>query len=213
MDTKKFVLCLGKLEAEYDKWDAPAKHFAKAYHRTPYTVLVSTLLSFQTRDETTLAAAVRLFRLADTPAKMLELDEESVARTIYPVGFSRKKAASVLYISSILLESYGGKVPHTMEELTSIKGIGPKTARIVLERAFGQAVAAVDTHVHRILNLMGFVETSLPEETDRIIHQLLPPQVLYGLNRLLVSFGQTVCRPRRPRCGECPIRFCCRSAK
>ncbi len=201
--------CLDLLRADYPNWDAPAKRFENAYHRTPYTILISTLLSFQTRDEVTLEAGRRLFALAQTPQAMLELSEAQIAEVIYPVGFWRKKAASVLEVSRVLLERHGGEVPQTLEELTAIKGIGPKTAKIVLENAYGASVAAVDTHVHRILNLLGAVETGTPEETDRVLGTLLEPEELRGLNKLLVSFGQTICRPRHPDCIRCPIRSCC----
>jgi len=209
LETEEFLHCLQTLRKEYPKWDAPAKRFENAYPRTPYTILISTLLSFQTRDEVTLEAGKRLFTLAQTPEAMLRLSEEEIAEAIYPVGFWRRKAASVQEVSRQLLERFGGEVPRRLEELTSLKGVGPKTAKIVLEHAFGESVTAVDTHVHRILNLLGFVRTKTPEETDRILETKLPPEERKGLNKLLVSFGQTICRPRHPDCGRCPIAGCC----
>ena len=213
MNTETFLRCLELLRDDYDRWDAPAKRFENAYRRTPYTILISTLLSFQTRDEVTLEAGRRLFALADTPEAMLKLSEESIAEVIYPVGFWRKKAASVREVTRTLLERYDGEVPRTLEELTDIRGIGPKTAKIVLEHAYGQEVTAVDTHVHRILNLLGFVETSSPEETDRELERTIPPEIRKGLNRLLVSFGQAVCRPRYPLCDACVLRALCPHSK
>lgn len=212
MNTKEFLHCLERLEWDYPKWDAPAKRFENAYERTPYTILVSTLLSFQTRDEVTLEAGRRLFALARTPQEMLRLSEERIAETIRPVGFWRKKAASIQSVSRELMERFDGQVPATLDALTGIRGIGPKTAKIVLENAFGASVTAVDTHVHRILNLLGYVDTRTPEETDRALEMRLPPEHRRGLNRLLVSFGQTICRPRRPDCALCPIRECCPQA-
>ena len=209
METEAFLRCLQILRREYPKWDAPAKRFENAYRRTPYTILISTLLSFQTRDEVTLQAGKRLFALAQTPEALLRLSEERIAEVIYPVGVWRKKAVSVRQVSRQLLERFGGEVPRTLTELTSLKGVGPKTAKIVLEHAFGESVTAVDTHVHRILNLLGFVQTKTPEETDRILETKLLPEVRKGLNKLLVSFGQTICRPRHPDCGHCPIADCC----
>jgi len=209
MNAETFLHCLDLLRADYDRWDAPAKRFENAYRRTPYTILISTLLSFQTRDEVTLEAGKRLFALADTPEAMLKLSEESIADAIYPVGFWRKKAASVREVTRTLLERHDGEVPRTLKELTAIKGIGPKTAKIVLEHAYGEEVTAVDTHVHRILNLLGVVETATPEETDKVLERVLPAAGRKGVNKLLVSFGQAICRPRNPRCDECPIRSCC----
>jgi len=209
LESEEFLFCLQILRKEYPKWDAPAKRFENAYPRTPYTILISTLLSFQTRDEVTLEAGKRLFALAQTPEAMLQLPEERIAEAIYPVGFWRRKAASVQEVSRQLLERFGGEVPRRLEDLTSLKGVGPKTAKIVLEHAFGESVTAVDTHVHRILNLLGFVRTRTPEETDRVLETKLPPEERKGLNKLLVSFGQTICRPRHPNCLECPIRSFC----
>jgi len=209
VNRREFLNCLELLRSDYERWDAPAKRFENAYRRTPYTILISTLLSFQTRDEVTLEAGKRLFALADTPEAMLELSREQIAQAIYPVGFWRKKAASIPEVTRTLLERHGGKVPERLEELTAIKGIGPKTAKIVLEHAYGQEVAAVDTHVHRILNLLGVVRTKTPEETDRVLERLLPPSERKGLNKLLVSFGQAICRPRHPVCPECPLVDCC----
>ena len=209
MKSEDLQRCFELLWEDYPRWDAPAKRFEGAYRRTPYTILISTLLSFQTRDETTLEAGKRLFALADTPEKILELSQEQIAETIYPVGFWRRKAASIHEVSRYLLDHYGGKVPDTLEALTAIRGIGPKTAKIVLEHAYGKEVLAVDTHVHRILNLLGAVDTVTPEESDRELEQILSPGQRRGLNRLLVSFGQAVCRPLAPRCEECPIRSYC----
>jgi len=209
LETEAFLSCLQILRQEYPKWDAPAKRFENAYPRTPYTILISTLLSFQTRDEVTLEAGKRLFALAQTPEAMLRLSEERIAEAIYPVGFWRRKAASVREVSRQLLERFDGNVPQTLEALTALKGVGPKTAKIVLENAFGESVTAVDTHVHRILNLLGFVRTKTPEETDRMLETKLPPEERKGLNKVLVSFGQTICRPRKAECGICPLSGCC----
>lgn len=209
MNSATFLEIIDILKYEYPKWDAPAKAFENAYKRTPYTILNSTLLSFRTKDEVTLEAGKRLFALADTPEKMITLDEETIAKAIYPAGFYNKKAQGILDVAHYLLEHYGGEVPGTLEGLVKIKGIGPKTANIVLETAFGEKTVAVDTHVHRIPNLLGFINTKTPQQTEKALKEKLTADDLKGLNHLLVSFGQVICKPVKPLCKECPVRSFC----
>ena len=211
MDKKELKEAIDILKKEYEKWDAPAKRLSShyGYKRTPYTILISTLLSFRTKDEVTVDAAHRLFKKADNPKDMLKLSAQKIAKTIYPVGFYNQKAKSVLEVSKILLEKYNGKVPDSLKKLTSIKGVGPKTAKIVLENGFNKPYIAVDTHVHRLLNLWDIVNTKTPEETDKIIEDLFSEDEKKGLNKILVSFGQIICKPIKPKCNICPIqKFC-----
>jgi len=140
---------------------------------------------------------------------MIQLPLEELAQTIYPVGFYNKKAKSILDVAHFLLAHCNGDVPNSLDELVKIKGIGPKTAKIVLESAFGENVIAVDTHVHRILNLLAFVKTSTPEETDIVLKEKLKDVEVKGLNQLLVSFGQVICKPQKPLCNECVIKEYC----
>ncbi len=195
------------LKQEYPKWRAPAKDLLQNYRyaRTPYTILISTLLSFRTKDEVTFAAAHRLFALADNPYDMINVSRETIAKAIYPVGFYNQKAQTVLDVSYELIERFGGEVPRTLKELTSIKGVGPKTAKIVLENAYNLPFVAVDTHVHRLFNLWGIVQTKTPEQTDKELEKILSDEQKRGLNRLLVSFGQTICKPQKRDCPNCPI--------
>ncbi len=211
MEMKKdtFDKVIAILHSRYPEWDAPAKKSTYDYDRTPFTITISVILSFRTKDEVTQEAGKRLFALADTPEKMLTLSKESIEKTIYPVGFYRKKAQSVLEISRYLIDRFDGKVPNSEKELLKIKGIGPKAAAIILERAFGRNIVAVDTHVHRILNLWGFLNTDTPQSSYEILKALLDDKEKRGLNRLLVAFGQTICRPQRPRCEVCPVQALC----
>jgi endonuclease-3 len=209
VDTGKFLEIVDILERDYDSWDAPAKRFEDGYERTPYTILCSTLLSFRSRDEQTLASAKRLFSLAKDPEKMVTFDVEEIREKIYPIGLHHSKARSILSVSIELLERFGGEVPRDYDSLVSIRGIGPKTANIVLENAFGEDVVAVDTHLHRICNLWGYIDTSNPAESQEILMRKVPIERRKGLNRLLVSFGQTICRPSRPLCEECPVSHLC----
>ncbi len=213
MTRETFDEALAILRAEYPKWEAPAKHTDYGYRRTPFTITISVVLSFRTKDEVTQAAGERLFTLADTPEKMVGLPIETIEKAIYPVGFWRKKAQAIHNISQEILDRFDGKVPNDEKALRSIKGIGPKAAAIILERAFGQNVVAVDTHVHRILNLWGFLHTRTPEESYEILNKMLNDEEKRGLNRLLVAFGQIICRPVHPRCGECPVRHLCDGAQ
>ena len=211
MTRETFDKALVILRTEYPKWDAPAKHSDYGYRRTPFTITISVVLSFRTKDEVTQAAGERLFALADTPEAMARLPVETIEKAIYPVGFWRKKARSIHDIAVEILERFGGEVPNDERALRSIKGIGPKAAAIILERAFGRNIVAVDTHVHRILNLWGFLQTRTPEESYEILNETLDDEEKRGLNRLLVAFGQAICRPLHPRCDICPVRHLCES--
>ena len=208
MTLQQLRLVVMRLEEHYPVWDAPAKRFITeaSYRRTPYTILITTLLSLRTKDSVTLQAANRLFAIADTPHEIVHVSRETIEEAIYPVGMYRRKAATILEVSRTLLERFGGEVPRSLQELCSIKGIGRKTAKIVLENGFGLPYVAVDTHVHRILNRWGFVRTKNAQETDRALEKRLPMELRRGLNRLLVSFGQLYCKPVRPDCRECPVR-------
>ena len=209
MEVEEFLEIVEILQKEYPKWDAPAKAFESAYERTPYNILCSTLLSFQTKDEVTLKAALRLFERVSTPWDMISLDTAEIERLIYPVGFYRKKAKSLKEISQILIDRFDGTVPNDFGKLISIKGIGDKTASIVLENAFGKDIVAVDTHLHRILNMWGVIDTNSEKESAKVLNALLSDENKRGLNRLIVSFGQVICKPVSKKCDICPIKDRC----
>jgi len=177
--------------------------------KSPYLVLVSCLLSLRTKDETTLPAAERLFALAQTPESMLQLSFRAIERAIYPVGFYRTKAQRILDISRVLIKDHQGEVPGTMEELLSLKGVGPKTANLVLVEGFGKPGICVDTHVHRITNRFGYVRTRTPEQTETALRKKLPAMLWKDINWLLVLWGQNVCRPVSPKCSACPVSGKC----
>ncbi len=209
MNEKKLIEILNILKEEYPKWDAPAKKFEKAYQRTPYTILLSALLSTRTKDETTLKAIQNLLKLAKEPKEMIKLKEEQIQKAIYPVGFYKTKAKAILDLSKTLIEKYEGEVPSDKKELLKLKGVGEKVANIVLEYAFDKPCSAVDTHVHRILNLLEIVDTKEEKETSKVINETLQPKYLKNLNKILVSFGQTICQPQKPKCEICPIETKC----
>jgi len=183
---------------------------AKSRDRHAFHVLIGTLLSARTQDATTAAASERLFRAASTPAAMARLTPRQIEKLIYPVSFYRNKARHVGATSRLLLERFGGRVPGTMNELLTLPGVGRKTANLVLILAFASRDnICVDTHVHRISNRLGWVRTRTPDETEQALYRVADRRWWADINLYLVTWGQNVCRPIRPRCGACVIsRWC-----
>jgi endonuclease-3 len=178
--------------------------------RDPYLVLVGCILSLRTKDEVTDGAAERLFHRASNPHEILALPVRQLEQLIYPVGFYRTKARTLHEISKSILEKYGGVVPGTMEELLSLKGVGRKTANIVITEGFNKAGIAVDTHVHRISNRLGAVKTRNPHETEDALRKVLPRKYWRIYNMLLVTHGKRTCAPLSPFCSRCPISAYCK---
>ncbi len=177
--------------------------------RDPFRVLIACLLSLRTKDETTGPAAERLFALADTPGAMLRLAPSSIERAIFPVGFYRTKTRVLLGVCRDLLERFDGRVPDTIDALLTLKGVGRKTANLVVTVGFDKPGICVDVHVHRISNRLGYVRTRTPEETETALRARLPRRHWIGYNDLLVAFGQNVCLPVSPRCSLCPVGALC----
>ncbi|NQT57656.1 MAG: endonuclease III [Bacteroidetes bacterium] len=178
-------------------------------NRTPFRVLISTIISLRTKDAVTLASSNRLFSRTDTPITTLTLGVEEIEKLIYPAGFYKTKARNILEISRILLEQYNGLVPSDKEQLLALPGVGIKTANLTLNMGFGIDAICVDTHVHRISNRCGWIQTKTPEESEKALELVLPQKFWIPLNELLVSFGQQICTPVSPRCSECPIQKEC----
>ena len=175
----------------------------------PFAILVATVLSLRTRDAVTEKAFEALWVLASTPLGVLDLPLSGIEAAIRPVGFYKTKARSLKAIAAQLLERHGGAVPADLDDLLALPGVGRKTANLVLTEGFGKEGICVDTHVHRILNWWGFVETAAPEETEQALRKTLPRAWWIPINGLLVSFGQSVCKPAGPKCSECPLRRDC----
>jgi endonuclease-3 len=176
----------------------------------PFQILIATLLSARTQDATTHAAATRLFTVARTPRTMARLPVREIERLIYPVSFYRNKAEYVRACCQMLVDRFGGKVPKTMEELVMLPGVGRKTANLVLILGFkSRQNICVDTHVHRISNRLGWVITTTPEETEQELYRSTNRQWWPYINLYLVTWGQHVCRPVSPRCGDCAIAESC----
>ncbi len=176
----------------------------------PFQIRIATLLSARTQDRTTHAASNRLFARARTPRTMAALSVKEIERLIYPVAFYRNKARHVKASCQLLVTRFGGRVPATMEELTLLPGVGRKTANLVLIVGFkSRRNICVDTHVHRICNRLGWVKTSMPEETEEVLYRVTSRRWWPFINLYLVTWGQNVCRPQAPRCARCAIAAEC----
>jgi endonuclease-3 len=206
IDIDRFV---AGLAAAYADWQAPIITFIAHRGATPFEVLVSTILSLRTKDQVTAQAAARLFAKARTPQELIALGEAEIARLIYPVGFYPTKAKRLLQISHDILDHHQGRVPDTLEKLLTLPGVGRKTANLVLVEGYGIDAICVDTHVHRISNRIGYVQTRTPEQTEAALREKLPRRHWIRYNELLVAFGQVVCRPVSPFCSRCPVAELC----
>jgi len=208
MDKNKFIENIKILREEYKKWNAPIVTLISVQTKDPYKVLISTLLSLRTKDDVTAKASYRLFERADNPQKMIKLSENEIQKLIFPVGFYKTKAKTIIKTSQILIDEYNSKVPDSLDELLNFKGVGRKTANLVLSLGYGQDTICVDTHVHRISNRWGAVSTKTPEETEFALMKKIPKKYWSEINDLMVAFGQTICRPIGPKCSECKVKDC-----
>jgi endonuclease-3 len=197
------------LERVERRLGADAQAMVERVSRNPFDVLVATLLSLRTKDETTEPAAARLLAAAPDPAALRRLPAARIARLIYPVGFYRRKSEQLREVCRLLLERHGGRVPADLDALLALPGVGRKTANLVLSAGFGIPAICVDTHVHRITNRWGYVATRHPDETELVLRDRLPARHWPTSNRLLVLFGKAVCQPVSPRCSECPLTTRC----
>jgi endonuclease III len=176
----------------------------------PFRILIGTILSQRTRDERTSLATEQLFRRFKGPTELSRAPEAEVRELIRPVGFYNMKAKAVIKVAKKIVDEFGGRVPSDMESLLSLPSVGPKTANCVLVYGFDQPAIPVDTHVHRISNRLGLVDTKTPEQTEAQLVKVVPKRYWLDLNELFVRFGQTTCKPVGPRCGECTLRVRCR---
>ena len=175
----------------------------------PYLVLIACILSLRTNDKTTYPATLRMLKLAKTPADMKNIKPEVLAKAIYPVGFYENKAKQIIDLSRQIDEELGGKCPDEIEDLCKFNGVGRKTANLVLSRGFNKPAICVDVHVHRIFNRLGYIKTKNPEETEFALRKKLPQKYWIDINTLMVTHGQNVCKPIKPKCEVCPIESFC----
>ena len=174
-----------------------------------YKILIACLLSLRARDESTEKVSKQLFEVADNPEKMVKIPIPKMEKIVFSSGHYKKKARTIIHVSKEIIKKYNGKVPDKKDELLSIKGIGPKTANIVLSFAFGQEVLPIDTHCHRIPNRLGWLKTKTPEQTEKELEKILPRKYWKEFNAIFVLFGQTLCQPISPWCSKCPIKQYC----
>ncbi len=207
---KKIVQCLDLLrEATKGMTPTLTQSLIKKYGRDPFIILISCLLSLRARDTMTLPVSLILFERARTPEELLKIPLNELEELLYPLGFYHKKAQVIRSASLELLTRFKGKVPHTEEELLSIKGVGHKTANLILGSAFEIPAICVDTHVHRLANRLGWVQTTHPDDTERELKRLVPQEYWIELNTCLVLWGQNVCVPLSPKCSQCVLNPLC----
>lgn len=192
--------------------NTPRTEFVKLMEtfKDPFLVMISCILSLRTNDNTTYPATLRMLKLGKTPYDFLKVRQEELERAIYPVGFYKNKAGQILEIARILVENYGGKVPDSIDEMTQFKGVGRKTANLVMAKGFLKPAICVDVHVHRICNRLGYVKTKEPDETEMVLREKLPQKYWMDFNTLLVTHGQNICKPRNPLCTKCSLEKYCK---
>ena len=205
-DINKIIKILKK---SIKQWKVPIVTQVAEDGRDPFKVLISCILSLRTKDDTTAAASSRLFKITDNPAKMLKIKDRIMEKTIYPVGFYRTKTRNIKSICRILVDKYKSRVPDEIDELLKLKGVGRKTANLVVTLGYNKLGICVDTHVHRISNRLGYISTTTPEKTEFALRKRLPQKHWIIYNDLLVTFGQNLCKPISPVCSICPIYNYC----
>lgn len=177
--------------------------------KDPFIVLIACILSLRTNDRTTYPATLRMLELGKTPAEFAKANVDDLSKAIYPVGFYKNKAEQIIELSKVLVEKYDSKVPDEIDELIKFKGVGRKTANLVLSEGFNKPAICVDVHVHRIFNRLGYIKTKTPEESEIALRKKLPKKYWIDINSLLVTHGQNICKPIKPLCDICPIEKYC----
>lgn len=176
---------------------------------TSYQTLVSCILSLRAKDEITEKISSELFKIADTPEKMISLSNEKLEKIIFSSGYYKNKTKALKKLSEQIIHNYNGKVPESEEELLGLYGVGRKTANIVRCFSFDQNVIPIDTHCHRIPNRLGWIKTKNPEETEKELMKIIPKELWREVNGIFVLFGKTICLPISPLCSQCPVRDYC----
>ena len=214
MKIKNIGKIIKLLKEEVKSFENPVVSKIGEIQRDPFKVLISCILSLRTQDKTTGTISLKLFEIADTPEKLAKMTLNKIQKIIRPVNYYITKSKRIKEISKALIERYNGKVPDTFEELMKLKGVGRKTANIVMTYGFFKKdYIPIDTHCHRIPNRLGWVNTKTPEQTEFALKEILPKKYWQDFNDLFVLFGQNICRPIGPHCWECPINEYCKYYK
>lgn len=193
------------LEKEVKTYDVPIVDLIKVQTNDPFKVLIATILSARTKDETTAVVCKKLFKKINSFNDLKKIDQDKLVKLLYPVGFYKTKAKHLKELPIKINELFDGQIPETVEELVKLPGVGRKTANLVVVIAFDKPGICVDTHVHRIMNRFGYVRTKTPLETEMTLRKKLPTKYWLGINSMLVAFGQNLCRPISPKCDICPV--------
>lgn len=209
MDLRKLNAMIKILRGYYRTFRKPSVTQISRRFKDPFHVLISCVLSQRTKDQTTAEASRRLFSLAPSLTRLARLPVKKIERAIYPVGFYRTKAKTIKLAANDIMMRFQGIVPDDLDNLLSLKGVGRKTANLVLTLGFNKLGICVDTHVHRISNRFGFVVTKTPHDTEMALRKTLPEKFWIEYNDLLVAFGQNICKPISPFCTRCRLfRYC-----
>ena len=202
-------LAFQRLEPVVSKLAAPVIEFVALQNNDPFRILIATILSARTTDQITTRVIEKLFNHVKDFESLQELSITEIEKLIYPVGFYRQKAKQLQKLPLVIKEQFQGKIPEEIDDLIKLPGVGRKTANLVRGVAFSKPAICVDTHVHRITNRWGYLKTKTPAETENVLREILPNQYWLKINSYLVAFGQKICRPVNPKCGECPLNDFC----
>jgi endonuclease III len=197
------------LEKEIKKYDAPVAELVKAQTNDPFKILIATILSARTKDETTAKVCNNLFKKIKNLNDLKKINEDDLAKLLFPVGFYKTKAKHLKKLAVLLETDFGSNVPQSIEELILLPGVGRKTANLVLSVAFNKPAICVDVHVNRILNRIGYIKTKNPLETEMVLRKKLPKKLWMKTNRIFVPYGQMLCKPINPLCSKCKIYDYC----
>lgn len=198
-----------QIKKEVKKYETPSVTVISNEYKDAFHVLISCIISLRTKDEVTSKASYALFNRADSPEKISRLKVETIEKLIYPCGFYRNKALQIKEISKTIANDFNGKTPDTIEELLEFKGVGRKTANLVVTLGFNKPGICVDIHVHRICNRWGYVTTKKPDDTEMVLRDILPKKHWIPINDLLVTYGQNICKPVSPFCSICKVSEYC----